>query len=163
MKVEFSVKGVAFLLLGLIILGYAGYLQFKPQSRLETVNMQIIKDGIVTTGEVTSLQKNMQKEPGQENNPDSVSRLYEIVKVKYSVNGTKFETTGSRVLQQSAWEKGARVEVSYDPANPRKAVVKEHGVAGVEDNSMLVISLLIAGIIMLSLGFIFSYPSSRQK
>ena len=123
--------------------------------------MQIVKDGIITTGEVTSLQKTMQKEPGQENNLDSVSRLYEIVKVKYSVNGANFETTGSRVLQQSAWEKGERVKVSYDPANPRKAVVKEYGVAGVEDNSLLVISSLIFGIIMLSLGFIFSYPRSR--
>lgn len=163
MKRNHSITGLIILMLGVLFLGYGLYLPFQPKSMIAQENIGIIKEGITTTGEIVSLRKTMQKDPGKESEEGSPARLYEVAKVKYSVKGSNYEVTGSRLLQSNGWDKKDSISVVYDISEPRKAVINEDGVPGVDKHPYLPALFLIGGILACALGIILSLRKSIVK
>lgn len=149
------------LLAGLFLLCYGLYLPFQPKTVVATENAAVIKEGIITTGEVTEIRKTMQKDPGKENNPDAQARLYEIVNIKYVVDGKSYNATGSRPIQNPSWEKGDSVKVAYKIDNPKIHAVTEKGVEGVESYPYLPAVLVIIGIPIASAGIFFRLKNNH--
>jgi hypothetical protein len=155
MKQNRYLKSVVLLIAGLLILGYGIFLPFQPKSMLASENIAIMDEGIVTTGEIISVRKTMQKDPDQESSPDAKARLYEIVTAKYSVDSKNYETTGSRPLQNPGWEKRNPIKITYKIDDPKVSVVSESGVAGVDDYPHLSLALIFTGILLTSTGIVF--------
>lgn len=156
MKQKSYSKNLLLFVIGILLLGYGIYLPFQPKSAVAHENIAIMEEGIVTTGNVVSIRKTMQKDPGKEADPGAPSRLYEIANIKYSVDGKVFDVIGSRPLSNQGWEKGNDIKVVYKIQNPKLAVVAESGVEGVNSYPYLPVVFLIGGISLTALGIVFT-------
>lgn len=155
MKQHYRSISLLLLIAGLLVLCFGIYLPFQPRNDVALANIAIMEEGILTTGEVTEIRKTMQKDPGKENNPEAKARLYEIVNIKYVVDGKHYNATGLRPIQNPSWEKGDSVKVAYKSDDPKVNAVAEKGVEGINSHPYLSTLLVALGALMSSLG-IFS-------
>lgn len=156
MRRSYHPKGLLFLLAGILVLCYGIYLPFQPKTSVAIENISIMESGIITTGEVVSISKTMQKPPGKEDNPDEARKLYEVAAIKYFVDGRSYEVTGERPLQNPGWAKGDSIKIAYVIGDPKKSTVAENGVEGFNSYPYLPVIFILIGTLLNIIGLIIA-------